>query len=84
MLLLSLFLVPIRPIPFLPQSDEPVDCLPALRQECIKKCPVEVKNYEACKDRIKAKGSGDCEAWYFDMLKCVDKCVVPQVFKNTK
>lgn len=31
--------------------------------------------YKACKVRIAAAKEGDCEAWYFDFLKCVDKCV---------
>ena len=24
---------------------------------------------------IEKKGEGDCEAWYFDYYKCIDKCV---------
>jgi hypothetical protein len=35
----------------------------------------EWNEYERCKDRIKTKGSGNCEAWAFDYWKCVDKCV---------
>ena len=58
--------------------------LASLRADCTKKCPNEQKNYDACKKRIEEKGHGDCEAWYFDQLKCIDKCVVPQAFKFTK
>jgi Ubiquinol-cytochrome C reductase hinge protein len=38
-----------------------ITILPQLLQSCIK--------------RIEKKGSGDCEAWYFDYYKCIDKCV---------
>jgi hypothetical protein len=32
---------------------------------------------KACVGRITAKGHGDCEPYYFDLLKCIDKCVRP-------
>lgn len=35
----------------------------------------EWKLYEKCIPRIQAKGEGTCEPWYFDYIKCVDKCV---------
>lgn len=67
------------------QSDEePVDPLPNLRKECLKSCPGPKAAYEACVKRIEAKGEGDCEAWYFDMLHCVDHCVAPKILKYTK
>ena len=31
--------------------------------------------HQKCIERITAKGSGECEPYYFDLLKCVDKCV---------
>ncbi len=65
-------------------DEEPVDILPQLRQDCIKSCPVPKAAYEACIKRIEKKGEGDCEAWYFDMLTCVDKCVAPKIFKHVK
>ena len=30
---------------------------------------------QSCIKRIEKKGEGDCEAWYFDYYKCIDKCV---------
>jgi len=65
-------------------EEEPVDILPQLRKDCLKTCPGPQAAYKACTKRIEAKGEGDCEAWYFDMLTCVDKCVAPQVMKYTK
>ena len=65
-------------------EEEVVDHLPALRAECKKHCPAQQKEYNACKDRIAKLGEGDCEAWYFDLLHCVDHCVAPQAFKKLK
>lgn len=58
-------------------DEEPVDPLPALRQECKPSCIAQFEKYEACVKRVKAKGEGDCEAWFFDYLHCLDKCVAP-------
>ncbi|CAN0372513.1 unnamed protein product, partial [Phaeothamnion confervicola] len=55
--------------------DEPVDPIPLLREKCKAKCTAPWKEYEACKERIAAKGYGDCEPQYFDFIKCSDKCV---------
>ena len=30
---------------------------------------------QECVERIRAKGEGECEPYYFDWLKCIDKCV---------
>jgi hypothetical protein len=30
---------------------------------------------KACKARIEKTKEGDCEPWYFDYWKCIDKCV---------
>jgi ubiquinol-cytochrome c reductase subunit 6 len=65
-------------------EEEVVDHLPALKASCAKHCPAEKKAYNACIDRINKLGEGDCEAWYFDMLHCVDHCVAPQAFKKLK
>lgn len=65
-------------------EQEVVDPLPKLKEECLGKCPTPKGNYDACVKRIEATGEGDCEAWYFDMLHCVDKCVAPKVFKLLK
>ena len=40
--------------------------------------------YKACKVRILKKPGDDCEQWYFDYLKCIDKCRVPKIFKQLK
>eukprot|EP00542_Grammatophora_oceanica_P014423 CAMPEP_0194045884 /NCGR_PEP_ID=MMETSP0009_2-20130614/18693_1 /TAXON_ID=210454 /ORGANISM="Grammatophora oceanica, Strain CCMP 410" /LENGTH=63 /DNA_ID=CAMNT_0038690913 /DNA_START=24 /DNA_END=212 /DNA_ORIENTATION=- len=61
-------------------DEDPVDPLPSLKADCLKSCPQPKAAYEACIKRIEAKGEGDCEAWYFDMLHCVDKCVAPKVW----
>eukprot|EP00579_Thalassiosira_antarctica_P020547 CAMPEP_0201970446 /NCGR_PEP_ID=MMETSP0904-20121228/30987_1 /ASSEMBLY_ACC=CAM_ASM_000553 /TAXON_ID=420261 /ORGANISM="Thalassiosira antarctica, Strain CCMP982" /LENGTH=68 /DNA_ID=CAMNT_0048519381 /DNA_START=30 /DNA_END=236 /DNA_ORIENTATION=+ len=66
------------------EEAEVVDTLPALKAECTKHCPAQIKQYDACKLRIAKLGDGDCEGWYFDLLHCVDHCVAPQVFKNLK
>ena len=68
------------------QSDdeEPVDHLPQLRKDCVKSCPGPKANYDACVKRIEKSGTGDCEAWYFDLIQCVDKCVAPKAFKPLK
>eukprot|EP00558_Chaetoceros_sp_UNC1202_P010936 CAMPEP_0197247032 /NCGR_PEP_ID=MMETSP1429-20130617/25991_1 /TAXON_ID=49237 /ORGANISM="Chaetoceros sp., Strain UNC1202" /LENGTH=67 /DNA_ID=CAMNT_0042707837 /DNA_START=22 /DNA_END=225 /DNA_ORIENTATION=+ len=65
-------------------DEEPVDVLPTLRKDCLKQCPAPKLAYEACIKRIEIKGEGDCEAWYFDMLGCVDKCVAPKIMSYTK
>ncbi|GMI57127.1 hypothetical protein ScalyP_jg10650 [Parmales sp. scaly parma] len=65
-------------------EDDPVDPLPALKEKCKPGCKIEWAKYEACGERIAAKGSGDCEPWYFDFLKCIDRCVAPELFKQTK
>ncbi|KAK1746730.1 cytochrome b-c1 complex subunit 6 [Skeletonema marinoi] len=65
-------------------EEEIVDHLPALKEACAKHCPAQNKAYEDCKGRIAKLGEGDCEAWYFDVLHCVDHCVAPQAFKKLK
>eukprot|EP00565_Helicotheca_tamesis_P003809 CAMPEP_0185725716 /NCGR_PEP_ID=MMETSP1171-20130828/1907_1 /TAXON_ID=374046 /ORGANISM="Helicotheca tamensis, Strain CCMP826" /LENGTH=88 /DNA_ID=CAMNT_0028393909 /DNA_START=76 /DNA_END=342 /DNA_ORIENTATION=+ len=65
-------------------DEDPVDPLPTIRAECLKACPAPKAAYDACVKRIEDKGEGDCEAWYFDMLHCVDKCVAPKVFATLK
>ena len=50
----------------------------------MKECPAPKRAYEDCVLRIAEKGEGDCEAWYFDLLHCVDKCTAPKIFKHVK
>ena len=70
----------------IPQSDdEVVDPMPAIREECkVTTCNSGKTNYEACVKRITENKFGDCEAWYFDWLKCADKCIAPKIFGMTK
>jgi ubiquinol-cytochrome c reductase subunit 6 len=65
-------------------EEEVVDAYPKLRQECRKSCPTQLNLYEACQKRIAENMHGDCEAWYIDLINCVDKCVAPKIFKLTK
>lgn len=58
--------------------------MPKLTEECKPKCTAPMAAYEACKERIAKHKDGDCESWYFDYLKCIDKCRVPQIFKTLK
>lgn len=62
----------------------PVDPLPRIRAECLTKCPKDKANYDACVERITKSGEGDCEAWFFDLTKCIDKCAAPKIFQLTK
>ena len=57
------------------QADEVVDPKPKVDASCHKSCTREFSEYEKCKERIKAKGTGVCEAWHFDYQKCIDACV---------
>jgi ubiquinol-cytochrome c reductase subunit 6 len=58
------------------QSDEePVDVMPAIRKACEPKCEQSFGAYQACLDRVKAKGVGACDGQYFDFLHCIDQCV---------
>ena len=66
-------------------DDEVVDPMPAIREECkVTTCNSGKTNYEACVKRITENKFGDCEAWYFDWLKCADKCIAPKIFAMTK
>ena len=65
-------------------DDEEVVCpLPKMKKDCEPKCASTFAHYLACVDRITAKGSGDCEPYYFDYLKCIDKCVRFSLFYKT-
>lgn len=68
-------------------DDEPpevVDPYPKIRADCRKACPKPLASYDACTKRIAEKQHGDCEAWYIELVNCVDKCAAPKVFKLTK
>jgi Ubiquinol-cytochrome C reductase hinge protein len=71
----------------LPQAgdgDEPECQMPRITEECKAKATAPWAAYEACKVRLAKHKEGDCEAWYFDFLKAVDQCRVPQIFKTLK
>jgi hypothetical protein len=57
------------------QADEPVDPKPQIEKDCHPSCKKEWTEYEMCKDRIAAKGTGNCEPWAMDYWRCIDKCV---------
>lgn len=63
------------PTPAMPASEDPVDPKPRIEKQCHSSCKGDWAAYEKCTERIKAKGSGSCEPWHFDYLKCIDKCV---------
>ncbi|EQC41305.1 hypothetical protein SDRG_01280 [Saprolegnia diclina VS20] len=63
-------------------GEDPVDIYPEIRKGCESKCAPVVKEYNACLDRV--AGKGGCDGQYFDLLKCVDKCAAPQIFKHLK
>ena len=55
--------------------EDPVDYLPAIREECKHHCTQLIANYEACVGRVRAKGSGNCEGQMFRVWECIDHCV---------
>jgi ubiquinol-cytochrome c reductase subunit 6 len=55
-----------------------------MTEACKPKCTAAFAAYQACEERIKTKPGHDCEAWYFDYYKCIDKCRAPQIFKVLK
>eukprot|EP00981_Chlorochromonas_danica_P004094 scaffold795_cov164-Ochromonas_danica.AAC.4 len=65
-------------------ESEPVNPMVALTEACKPKCTVQWEKYQACIPRIEKAKEGDCEAWYFDFYKCLDKCRVPESVKYVK
>eukprot|EP00640_Fibrocapsa_japonica_P008339 CAMPEP_0113933670 /NCGR_PEP_ID=MMETSP1339-20121228/926_1 /TAXON_ID=94617 /ORGANISM="Fibrocapsa japonica" /LENGTH=67 /DNA_ID=CAMNT_0000935077 /DNA_START=76 /DNA_END=279 /DNA_ORIENTATION=- /assembly_acc=CAM_ASM_000762 len=65
-------------------DSEPVDKIPELREACKPTCKSDWDNYRACISRVEKKGYGNCEPWYLDYLKCMDKCSVPKIMQFTK
>jgi len=63
---------------------DPVDTKPAIDKLCEKSCKTETAELAKCTARIKAKGSGSCEPWYFDLQKCIDACAAPKIFATLK
>ena len=54
------------PHPAQPEAEDPVDPKPKVDAACHKSCVREFADYEKCKERIQAKGTGSCEPWFFD------------------
>ena len=79
-----LCLIELFPLFLQSDDEEPVDPRPQLASECTVKCPTQSANYDACKERIKGNPEGDCEAWFFDLMHCVDHCVAHKIFHGTK
>jgi hypothetical protein len=56
-------------------QEDVVDKKADFEKGCHPVCVKPFAEYEKCKERIAAKGSGSCEPWAFDYWKCIDKCV---------
>eukprot|EP00603_Paraphysomonas_imperforata_P013181 CAMPEP_0114477676 /NCGR_PEP_ID=MMETSP0104-20121206/15500_1 /TAXON_ID=37642 ORGANISM="Paraphysomonas imperforata, Strain PA2" /NCGR_SAMPLE_ID=MMETSP0104 /ASSEMBLY_ACC=CAM_ASM_000202 /LENGTH=67 /DNA_ID=CAMNT_0001652659 /DNA_START=42 /DNA_END=245 /DNA_ORIENTATION=+ len=65
-------------------DDEPVCPIPAITEKVKHRCAGEWQRYEACAARIKGNAEADCESWYFDYYKCLDKWRGPEIFKKLK
>ena len=76
------------PLPSSRRSDDedPVDHRPDLEEACKPKCAKFIAAYDACVARVEKDTTGEahCTGQYFDMWGCIDKCVAPNLFKNTK
>ncbi len=59
------------------EDEEVVDPKMAADEKCSKtaKCATMLAAYEACSERIEAKGRGECTGQYMDFVSCVDVCV---------
>jgi hypothetical protein len=44
-------------------------------QECLNQCPKPWFNFNACVERKPMSTQHECEAWFFDLRKCVDECL---------
>ena len=52
-----------------------MDPKPALEAKCHAPCKPLHDLVTACADRVAKAGTGTCEPWFYDYVKCVDKCV---------
>ena len=58
------------------EDDEPVCQKPMIEEHCKQHhCEAAVAAYEACVERVRAKGEGHCEGYAFDLWHCIDHCV---------
>ena len=57
---------------------------PILEERAKASCTKYVKLYEACAERVRSKGEGDCQGQYWDLYHCIDKITAPKIFANLK
>ena len=65
-------------------DDESDDPMGRMQEHCMPHCAVALNAYDACQARIQKKGDGNCEAWYADLVHCVDTCVSKTLFEKLK
>ena len=69
-------------------SDGPQDIKLELEKKCLDHhCQHELKEYNACLERIKSiprDKEPHCYQSYFEIVHCVDHCVDPQLWKTLK
>jgi len=65
-------------------DEEPVDRMPIILEENKAKCDSYLKLYEACAERVRAKGEGHCTGQYFDFWHCVDDKSASAIFAALK
>ena len=72
------------PIAMSDEEEEVVDPKIAQDEKCGKtaSCAKILAAYDACAERIEAKGRGECTGQYMDFVACVDNCVSRPVLWN--
>jgi len=67
-------------------DEEPVDPKGTMEEECKPHCVKALLAYQACQERIAGDTTGEahCTGQYFDYWQCIDHCVAPNLFKQTK
>ena len=65
-------------------EEDPVDVKPTMEANAKPLCQKYVAKYEACAERVREKGSGDCQGQYWDMYHCIDSIVAPKLFPTLK
>jgi ubiquinol-cytochrome c reductase subunit 6 len=61
---------------------EAVDPRAKLDEDCKPHCTKYAKEYEACVERVRAKGHGHCTGQSFDLKHCLDHCAAPKLWKT--
>lgn len=67
-------------------SDDAVDPKAAIDAQCAAKkaCVALAKKANECRERVEAKGSGDCSPQYFLAWSCIDHCAAHKLSKVLK